>query len=124
MEIDFLSILDNIPVLSKDKLREKKLSMQNVMNMHPLLSYDDPLAYQIFLAKRPDLPDDQKGYIIEIIKRLESNSNNVLSMEMDELALKTELVERAKSMEAWNSLKFNSWTDESQQQAKQTRHDN
>lgn len=67
-----MDILNSIPVLSNLN-PVKPISLQDVQALHSSLTLDNPLTFQIFLMKRPDLEETERNIYLQIIKRLEDN---------------------------------------------------
>ena len=69
---ELIELLNSIPVLSE--LNPVKLvSLKDVKALHSSLTIENPLTFQIFLMKRPDLPEEEKKTYLEIIQRLQDN---------------------------------------------------
>jgi hypothetical protein len=73
--MNFEALLESIPVITEEELEANKLSLEDILHWHPLLSYDEPLLYAIFLSHRPDLNEHDKNCIRQIIKRLNDNEH-------------------------------------------------
>ena len=71
--MDFEEILNSIPVKTEDDVINKKIELEDITSIHPLLTMTNPLTYIIFLDRRPDLSPEQVSVIHEIIKRLQDN---------------------------------------------------
>jgi hypothetical protein len=50
-----------------------KFQLEDAEKIHKFLTLDNPLTYMVFLDKRPDLTEEEREVIIEIIKRLQEN---------------------------------------------------
>lgn len=70
---NYENILNSIPEVSKERLESGLFELEDVLNLHPLLSLDDALTYIIFLRMRPDLNEDQVSTIREIIIKINRN---------------------------------------------------
>lgn len=70
-----MSLLDSIPVLTEEDFENPKLQVEDLVYLHSSLTLDNPMTYKIFLGKREDLPEDEKEYYLEVIKRLENNES-------------------------------------------------
>lgn len=68
------NILDSIPIITTEKL--EKLTIEDVLRIHPSLSIDDPLTYIIYLCKA-DLNEEEKLEIINVIDRLKDNEKTI-----------------------------------------------
>lgn len=66
-----MDILNSIPILTEEDTI--KIQIEDIGNMHPSLTFDNPLTYTIFLSKRPDLSIEDVQIYKEIIKRLQNN---------------------------------------------------
>jgi len=67
-----MDILNSIPVLS-EAAPVAPVSLKDIQAIHSSLTLDNPLTFEIFLVKRPDIADDEKQIYLEIIKRLRDN---------------------------------------------------
>lgn len=67
-----MDILNSIPVLSEVN-PIVPISLKDVMSLHSSLTMENPLTFQIFLSKRPDLEETERNIYLQIIKRLEDN---------------------------------------------------
>jgi hypothetical protein len=68
-----MSLLDSIPVLTEEDFENPKLQVEDLVFLHDSLTLDNPMTYKIFLGKRDDLPEDEKEYYLEVIRRLQNN---------------------------------------------------
>ena len=71
--MNFTDILDSIPVIKEADVTDRKVTLEDVIKLHPTLDYEDPLTYAIFLDRRPDLSEEDKNCIIQIMRRLSEN---------------------------------------------------
>jgi len=71
--MDFNEILDSIPVKTEETIKCRKFEIEDCERLHPLLTLTNPLTYMVFLDRRPDLSEEQKEVIFQIIKRLQVN---------------------------------------------------
>jgi len=71
--MDLTEILDSIPVKTEDDIKCRKIELTDMERIHPLLTLTNPLTYMVFLERRPDLSEEQKEVIYQIIKRLQAN---------------------------------------------------
>lgn len=71
--MEYLQILESIEELTVEEVEHPKLKLEDLELIHRSLTLDNPLTYKVFLAKRDDLPEDEKDIILQIIKRLENN---------------------------------------------------
>jgi hypothetical protein len=67
-----MDILNSIPVLSELN-PVKPVSLQDIQSIHSSLTLENPLTFQIFLSKRPDLEETERKIYIQIIERLKAN---------------------------------------------------
>jgi len=67
-----IELLNSIPVMSEET-RVKLVSLKDIQELHSSLTLMNPLTFQIFISKRPDLPEEEKNTYLEIIKRLQDN---------------------------------------------------
>lgn len=67
-----MDILNSIPVLSELN-PVKPISLEDVQAIHSSLTLENPLTFQIFLSKRPDLEESEKAIYVQIIERLKAN---------------------------------------------------
>lgn len=49
---------------------DDKPTLEKIKRLSPLLNDYNPLTYTMYLQLRPDLPEDQKEYYQQIIKKL------------------------------------------------------
>jgi hypothetical protein len=71
-----MDFLESIPVLTEDDFKdeeETKPTLEKIQMLDPSLTLDNPLTFYIFIAQRPDLPEAEKLYYLEVAKRLENN---------------------------------------------------
>lgn len=72
--MNFAELLESIPVITEHNCGEyHKMTLEDVVQMHPSLDYEDPLTYAIFLQNRPDLDEIDRDHVLKIIKRLADN---------------------------------------------------
>jgi hypothetical protein len=69
------SILESIPEVRVEDL--EKIQLQDIQKMHPLLDLDNPLTYIVYLDRRPDLSEEEKAVVWQIINRLNGNAQVV-----------------------------------------------
>jgi hypothetical protein len=69
---EMIELLNSIPVMSEET-RVKLVSLKDIQELHSSLTLMNPLTFQIFISKRPDLPEEEKNTYLEIIKRLQDN---------------------------------------------------
>lgn len=62
-----------------------KFQLEDAEKIHKLLTLDNPLTYMIFLDKRPDLSEEDKEVIYEIIKRLQENEALEYKLSMEKM---------------------------------------
>lgn len=67
-----MDILNSIPVLS-ELTPVKPISLEDIQSIHSSLTLENPLTFQIFLTKRPDLEESEKAIYLQIIERLRAN---------------------------------------------------
>ena len=67
-----MDILNSIPVLSELN-PVKPVSLKDVQALHNSLTLENPLTFQIFLSKRPDLEETERNIYLQIIERLKAN---------------------------------------------------
>jgi hypothetical protein len=67
-----MDILNSIPVLSETN-PVKPVSLEDIQRIHSSLTLENPLTFMIFLSKRPDLAESEKGIYLQIIERLKAN---------------------------------------------------
>jgi hypothetical protein len=67
------SILESIPEVKVEDL--EKIQLQDIQKMHPLLDLDNPLTYIVYLDRRPDLSEEEKILVWQIIMRLNGNAH-------------------------------------------------
>ena len=83
--MDFKDILLNIPVKTEEELVNKKFTLEDCVNIHKSLTLDNYLTYIVFMDKRPDLSEEEKETICEIIKRLQENEALEYKLYMDRM---------------------------------------
>lgn len=71
--MDLDNILHSIKELSKEEVVEKRIELDDLVNIHPSLTLDNPLTYMVFISKRPDLSDVDKNKLFKIIHKLNKN---------------------------------------------------
>jgi len=67
-----MDILNSIPILNESN-PVKLITLEDVKAIHSSLTMDNPLTFQIFLSKRPDLEESEKAIYVLIIERLKAN---------------------------------------------------
>jgi hypothetical protein len=67
-----MDILNSIPILSEINAT-LPVTLKDVQSLHHTLTLENPLTFQIFLSKRPDLDEVERNVYLEIIKRLKAN---------------------------------------------------
>jgi len=67
-----MDILNSIPTLSKD-MPVAPVTLKDIQAIHSSLTLENPLTYEIFLIKRPDIVLDEREIYIQIIQRLRDN---------------------------------------------------
>lgn len=67
-----MDILNSIPILSP-ATPVKPVSLKDIQAVHSSLTLENPLTFQIFLTKRPDLSDSERDIYMQIIERLRAN---------------------------------------------------
>jgi hypothetical protein len=67
-----MDILNSIPVLSEQN-PVKPVTLEDIQRIHTSLTLENPLTFQIFLTKRPDLAESEKAIYMQIIERLRAN---------------------------------------------------
>ena len=70
-----MDILNSIPILNEEDTI--KVQVEDISNIHPSLTFDNPLTFEIFLSKRPDLSKEDVEIYKEIIKRLQNNDEKI-----------------------------------------------
>ena len=83
--MDFKDILLNIPVKTEEELLNKKFTLEDCVNIHKSLTLDNYLTYIVFMDKRPDLSEEDKNIIYEIIKKLKENEQIEYKFHMDNM---------------------------------------
>jgi hypothetical protein len=71
--MEYFELLDRIEDLTIEDLKNPKITLEDIINMHSSLNFDNPLTYKIFLASRADLSDAEINIINQIIFKLEKN---------------------------------------------------
>jgi len=67
-----MDILNSIPVLSEET-PVAPVTLKDIQAIHSSLTLDNPLTFQIFLIKRPDIVGDERNTYLLIIDRLRAN---------------------------------------------------
>jgi len=83
--MDFSQILDAIPTKTVEDIVAPKFQLEDAQKIHPLLTLDNYLTYMVFLEKRPDLTEEEKEVIYQIIKRLQDNEKLEYKLHMDNM---------------------------------------
>ena len=83
--MEFKDILENIPIKTEEQLLNKKFSLEDCEKIHKSLTLDNPLTYIVFIDKRPDLSEEDKNIIYEIIKKLKENERIEYKYHMDKM---------------------------------------
>lgn len=69
-----MDILNSIPELTEETVIVKKpMTLEQVQQIHTSLTLDNSLTFKVFLSKRPDLSEEDRGIYVKIIERLEKN---------------------------------------------------
>jgi len=83
--MDYSQILQSIPVKTEEDIIAPKFQLEDAEKIHNYLTLDNPLTYMVFLDKRPDLEEEEKQIIYEIIKRLNQNEALEYQLSMDKM---------------------------------------
>jgi hypothetical protein len=83
--MDFSQILDAIPTKKVEDILYPKIQIEDCEKIHPLLTLDNYLTYMVFLEKRPDLTEEEKEVIYQIIKRLQDNEKLEYKLHMEKM---------------------------------------
>jgi len=71
--MDFTQILDSIPEKKIEDILNPKFQLEDAVKIHPTFTLDNELTYYLFLSKRPDLTEQERNIIYQIIGRLKAN---------------------------------------------------
>jgi len=74
-KIDFIN---GIQYLTLDDITNNKCTLEGLKRLNPMLNEYNPMTYTIYLKSRPDLPDHEKHYYTELIKRLLSKEKQMM----------------------------------------------
>ena len=83
--MDFKNILENIPVKTEEQLNNQKFTLEDCELIHKSLTLDNYLTYIVFMDRRPDLSEEDKNIIYEIIKKLKENEHTEYKFHMDKM---------------------------------------
>jgi hypothetical protein len=83
--MEFKDILENIPVKTEEQLLCKKFTLEDCERIHKSLTLDNPLTYIVFMDRRPDLSEEDKNILFEIIKKLKENEQIEYKFHMDKM---------------------------------------
>jgi len=72
--MDFSQILDSIPIKTEEDILFPKFQLEDAEKIHPSFTLDNEFTYYLFLSKRPDLTQQERNIIYQIIARLKSNT--------------------------------------------------
>lgn len=61
--------------LTESQLSEKKCSLEDIKRLSPKLTDDDYMLYLIYLQVRPDLPDDERIYYMDLARSLKERED-------------------------------------------------
>lgn len=64
-------LLQKLEYLSIDQVENPKLEVEDLMKISPTLHSDNPLTFMLYLHFRPDLPEDEKQLIQNLITLLQ-----------------------------------------------------
>ena len=70
-----MNLLEQIPILTEEDFeeREPQIELEDMQNIHPSLTQDNPLTYFVFISKRSDLSEEEKEYYLAVAQRLLHN---------------------------------------------------
>jgi len=83
--MDLSQILESIPVKTEEDIIAPKFELEDAQKIHRLLTLDNPLTYAIFLDKRPDLSEEDRETVFQIIKRLQENETLQYRLAMEKM---------------------------------------
>jgi hypothetical protein len=81
----YKTFLDNIQIPEVNNNDEDKLTIEDLMAIHPSLTPESVELWAMFLTLRPDLPEEEKADIMAIIHKLklkETNNFNAIMRDM------------------------------------------
>ena len=83
--MDLSQILESIPVKTEEDIIAPKFELEDAQKIHRLLTLDNPLTYMLFLDKRPDLSEEDRETVFQIIKRLQENETLQYRLAMEKM---------------------------------------
>lgn len=83
MSYNFKEMLESIPEKKKEDILSNKVLIEDIQNIHPYLTLDNPLTYIIYMQHEKSLTTEQRNDIYKIIKRLHNNENVVYEAEIE-----------------------------------------
>lgn len=70
------NILNRIEYYKNNPIEQEiKVQPEDMVKIHPSLTEDNPMSYAFFLSMRPDLTDEEKHSILELITILREREN-------------------------------------------------
>lgn len=64
-------LLQKLEYLSIDQVQNPKLEVEDLIKISPTLHSDNPMTFMLYLHYRPDLPEDEKELIQNLITLLQ-----------------------------------------------------
>ena len=83
--MDFSQILESIPEKKIEDIIAPKFQLEDCEKLHKSLTLENPLTYLVFLDRRPDLSEEDKEIIHQIIARLKSNDETEYKYWMEKM---------------------------------------
>ena len=83
-------LMQKMQYLTVEEVEHPKLEIEHLINISPTLHLDNYLTYIIYLQYRPDLPDDEKELIQNIITLLKKKEDEAYAEALQRFDNKTE----------------------------------
>jgi hypothetical protein len=75
--MELTNLLNSIPEMKKEDLLDKKLTLDEMVKLHPSLTLDNTLTYFVYLDRRKDLSLEERNLCFKIIAKLKKNHINL-----------------------------------------------
>ena len=81
-KIDFI---ESINYLKLDDITNNKCTLEGLKRLNPMFNEYNPVTYSIYLQSRPDLPEEEKAYYQELIKRLLDKEKEIIKQALQQI---------------------------------------
>lgn len=89
-KIDFIN---SIQYLKLDDITNNKCTLEGLKRVNPMFNEYNPVTYTIYLQSRQDLPNEERLYYEELIKRLVSKEKQLVEEAIKTMKTREEIKE-------------------------------